>query len=205
MIDELIPQHVNILLVDDQERNLGALEAILQRPGFNIVRAASANDALREVMTRDFAVILLDVMMPEIDGFECARLIKQRWQTRETPIIFVTAVASELVFVFKGYESGAVDYITKPLEPAVVKAKVNIFVQLWERTQLLKAQLGQMRKMCQDLEGEVAEGRKTIDEMTAEFREFIRGCERRLDQLPLNMRRVTANPIIRTRDAGTEL
>jgi PleD family two-component response regulator len=153
----LVQKQSNVLLVDDTLQNLEALKAILASSAYDVVLATSATEALREVVQRDFAVILIDVRMPDIDGFQCARLIRQREQSRATPIIFVTAEASEMEVVFKAYDTGAVDYITKPLEPTIVKAKVAVFTRLYEERELLKEQLDEMRRFCCQLERKIAD------------------------------------------------
>ncbi|MBV8479536.1 MAG: response regulator, partial [Actinobacteria bacterium] len=129
-----------ILLVDDREENLLALEALLEPLGHVLVRAASGVSALREVLRHDFACILLDVDMPDIDGFETARLIKQRGRSRHVPIIFVTALPADDRQVFHGYDVGAVDYIFKPIDPDVLRSKVGVFVDLWEKSARLREQ-----------------------------------------------------------------
>src|SRR6266851_759436 len=121
---------VDILLVDDQESNLAALELILEPLEQNLHRAQSGRDALRMLLERDFAVILLDVKMPVLDGFETAKLIRERKRSAQTPIIFLTAVAEERVQLFQAYSLGAVDYLVKPFEAAILQAKVSAFVEL---------------------------------------------------------------------------
>ena len=111
----------NILLVDDKPQNLLALEAILEPLGQNLVRAYSGEEALKHLLKSDFAVILLDVQMPGLDGFETAALIKDREKSRHIPIIFLTAISKEEHFVFKGYTVGAVDYISKPFDPDILR------------------------------------------------------------------------------------
>jgi signal transduction histidine kinase/DNA-binding response OmpR family regulator len=121
---------VDVLLVDDQASNLTALEAILEPLGQNLHRARSGREALRLLLERDFAVILLDVKMPVLDGFETAKLIRERKRSDLTPIIFLTAAAEEPVQLFRAYSLGAVDYLVKPFEPAILQAKVSAFVEL---------------------------------------------------------------------------
>ena len=116
----------NILVVDDDEKSLLAMEALLSGPGRNIVKARSGTDALRELMRQEFAVILLDVRMPEMDGFETAALIRQRERLRHVPIIFLSAVDTLESDVYRGVVRGAVDYLFKPVVPEVVKAKVVV-------------------------------------------------------------------------------
>lgn len=120
----------NILLVDDKKENLLALEAILKTPGLNISTALSGNSALGLMLEHDFAVVILDVRMPEMDGFEVAELMRKSEKTKFIPIIFVTAFSTDENYIFKGYETGAVDYLFKPLDPVILKSKVNIFLEL---------------------------------------------------------------------------
>jgi PAS domain S-box-containing protein len=130
-----------ILLVDDRPQNLLALQAILEPLHQELVSAGSGVEALRALLLRDdFAVILLDVQMPGMDGFETAELIKQRERTKNIPIIFVTAISKEERHVFRGYETGAVDYVFKPFDPEILRAKVSVFVELWEKNEQLRTQ-----------------------------------------------------------------
>lgn len=127
-----------ILLVDDQEANLVALEAILKDLGPELVRAKSGQEALGLVFDQDFAVILLDVRMPDMDGFETAELIRKRQRSRDTPIIFITAADAGSDQIVRGYRVGAVDFVAKPLVPEVLIAKVETFVELYKRTEKLR-------------------------------------------------------------------
>ena len=129
-----------ILLVDDREENLVALEAVLEPLGHLLVRANSGIAALREILLHDFACILLDVDMPGIDGFETARMIKQRVRSQNIPIVFVTALPEDDEQVFQGYEVGAVDYIFKPIDPDMLRSKVAVFVDLWEKNRRIHEQ-----------------------------------------------------------------
>ncbi|MEA2441017.1 MAG: hypothetical protein QOH76_2441 [Thermoleophilaceae bacterium] len=128
----------SVLLVDDQPENLLALEAVLKPLGLNTVRATSGEQALRRLLEDDFAAILLDVQMPNMDGFETAEYIKQRERTQHIPIIFLTAIDKERQQVFRGYSVGAVDYLFKPFDPDVLRSKVQIFVDLYEKNAALK-------------------------------------------------------------------
>ncbi|MFF7359776.1 response regulator [Streptomyces sp. NBC_01335] len=141
-------QKAKILLVDDRPENLLALEAILSALDQTLVRASSGEEALKALLTDDFAVILLDVQMPGMDGFETAAHIKRRERTRDIPIIFLTAINHGPHHTFRGYAAGAVDYISKPFDPWVLRAKVSVFVELYmkncklrEQAALLRAQL----------------------------------------------------------------
>ena len=131
---------VNILLVDDQPGKLIAHEAILQELGQNVVKAMSGRDALECLLKQDFAVILLDVNMPGMDGFETAELIRQRPRFEKTPIIFITAYNTSDIDRLKGYRLGAVDYMFLPVIAEVLKAKVSVFVELARQTQIIRRQ-----------------------------------------------------------------
>ncbi len=136
---------VNLLLVDDRPENLLALEAILEPLGQNLIRARSGMEALKRLLTEDFALILMDVMMPGMDGFETATLIKEREKSRHIPIIFVTAISKEERYVFRGYSAGAVDYIAKPFDPDILRSKVTVFVDLFNKSEQIKEQAERLR------------------------------------------------------------
>jgi PAS domain S-box-containing protein len=140
-------QPVSILLVDDQPANLLALEAILEDLGHNLVKVQSGEEALSRLPGGDFALVLLDVQMPGLDGFETATLIRGREAGRHTPIIFLTAFESDRFPVERAYALGAVDYLIKPLVPAVVRGKVAGFVDFFEKTQQVKRQADQIREL----------------------------------------------------------
>ncbi len=130
----------SILLVDDYPSNLLALEAILEPLGQNLVKATSGEEALKFLLQREFAVILMDVQMPGLDGFQTAAIIKQRERTRTIPIIFLTALSRDAAHVFKGYAHGAVDYLLKPFDPEILRSKVSVFVDLFLKEQQLQRQ-----------------------------------------------------------------
>lgn len=140
-------RRVNILLVDDTPENLIALEAVLSDLGQNLVKARSGEEALRLLLKREFAVILLDVNMPGLSGFETAELIRQRKSTEHIPIIFVSAISTSDTHLFKGYALGAVDYIFTPVIPEVLRSKVNVFVELLKKTEETKRQAEQLREL----------------------------------------------------------
>jgi PAS domain S-box-containing protein len=131
---------VDVLLVDDRSEDLLALSSVLARPEYHLVTARSGSEALKRLLERDFAVVLLDVMMPTMDGFELASLIKQRERTRLTPLIFLTAASSDIGKIYRGYSVGAVDYLPKPVDPDVVRAKVAIFVEMFRKDRQLRRQ-----------------------------------------------------------------
>ncbi|MDL4770542.1 MULTISPECIES: response regulator [Thermomonosporaceae] len=137
-----------ILLVDDRDENLIALEAILSSLDQDLVRARSGEEALKALLTDEYAVILLDVVMPGMDGFETARDIKRRKKTRDLPIIFLTAVNSDPDYAFRGYAAGAVDFISKPFDPWVLRAKVSVFVELHNKNKQLRDQTTLLREQA---------------------------------------------------------
>ncbi len=139
-----------ILLVDDREENLLALEAVLEPTGYRLVKARSGEEALKAVLKDEFAAILLDVQMPGLDGFETAELIRTRRRTRSVPLLFVTAISTTREHVFRGYEAGAVDYLLKPIDPVVLRSKVEIFGELYERGQALAEREEQLRATFED-------------------------------------------------------
>jgi signal transduction histidine kinase len=130
--------------VDDVPANLLALEAVLEPLGQPLVRASSGEEALRQLMQGDFAVILMDVQMPGLSGLDTAVLIRQRERTRHIPLLFITALSREAAHVMRGYASGAVDYLLKPVDPDILRAKVAVFVDLYQHRELLKQQAAEL-------------------------------------------------------------
>lgn len=161
----------NILVVDDRPNNLLAMEAILNGLGQKLTKARSGEEALRFLLLEDFAVILMDVQMPGLDGFETARLIRDRKRSRHTPIIFITAFEKDDLQVFKAYSLGAVDYLFKPVLPEVVRSKVAVFVELFKKTEQIKRQAELLVQMEQrESERRIAEEkhRWEMDRLRAE-------------------------------------
>ncbi|QRM30950.1 response regulator [Microvirga sp. VF16] len=144
------PIPAKILVVDDDPRNLVAVEEVLRSPGVEIVTADSGESALRHVLKDDFAVILLDVQMPRLDGYEVASLIRNRPRSSRVPILFLTAFNKDDMHVFKGYSAGAVDYVFKPIEPLILRSKVDIFVDLYRKTEEIRRQAEQERRLLMD-------------------------------------------------------
>jgi len=142
MVEEEVPV-ASVLMVDDRPENLTALEGILRPLDVRLVKAKSGEEALLHLLRQTFAVILLDVQMPRLDGLQTAELIKQREQTKHVPIIFITALSREAAWVFKGYASGAVDYLIKPIDPEIVRSKVRVFCDLWVRGEKIRRQAEQ--------------------------------------------------------------
>ncbi|HEY0050892.1 MAG TPA: response regulator, partial [Pyrinomonadaceae bacterium] len=159
----------NVLLVDDRPENLLAMETILADLGQNLIRASSGREALRFLLVEDVALILLDVQMPGLNGFEMAELIRERERTQRTPIIFVSATSKDEQYVFKGYSLGAVDYLTKPFEPEILKSKVRFFTELFRQNQEIKRQAALLE-----------EANAELDDLNSELEERVR---RRTTQL----------------------
>ncbi len=176
-------QKVNILLVDDQPKNLLALSAILESLGENLVSANSGVQALRYLLNQDFAVILLDVQMPQMDGFETAALIRQRERSKHTPIIFVTAINRDDIHVEKGYSLGAVDYLLKPFVPEILKSKVAVFVDLFKKTHLLKQQTTLLEAANKKLEDEILQRQQAEEALQRAYDELEIKVEQRTRQL----------------------
>lgn len=171
------PATTSILLVDDQPENLAALKAILADESYRLVTAASGKDALLRILSEDFAVLLLDVRLPDIDGFEVASLVKQRERSRHTPIIFLTAATDDLSAIYKGYAVGGVDYLLKPLEPEVVQAKVAVFVELHRRGEQIKEQAELLRRAEQHRrDAEVEELRRAAQARYQNLADAIPQC-----------------------------
>lgn len=144
-------EKINVLAVDDRKENLLAIEAILTDDDIRLHRADSGQDALALMLDIEFAVVLMDVQMPDMDGFETAELMRGNERTQYTPIIFVTAISKERKHVFRGYESGAVDYIFKPLEPDVLRNKVRVFLDLYRQKLSLKQNIEALKHANQQL------------------------------------------------------
>ncbi|MEC4014802.1 response regulator [Streptomyces sp. H27-D2] len=138
MTHDSITDRAGILLVDDMEDNLTALEAVLSSLDEPLVRASSGEEAMTALLRQEFAVVLLDVLMPGMDGFETAANIKRLDQTRDVPIIFLTGTDHDSGYAFRGYASGAADYLSKPFDPWVLRAKVNVFLELHRKNRQLR-------------------------------------------------------------------
>jgi len=134
------PEKLKVLLVDDRAENLVSLKKLLERPDAEFLLAESGNEALNLMLDHDLALVLLDVQMPQMDGFEVAELMRRSMRTRKVPIIFVTAINKERRHQFHGYEAGAVDYIFKPVDPFIIRSKVNVFLEI-KRQQLAREKL----------------------------------------------------------------
>lgn len=150
---------IDVLIVDDQQENLFTMHGILDALELEItvVEASSGDEALALMLERDFALVLLDVRMPGMDGFELAELMRGREKTKRVPIIFITAIEKDQRHIFTGYEAGAVDYLFKPIDPIVLKAKVKVFCDLHGQRQIIQKQLKEISEKNEALEKQLAE------------------------------------------------
>ncbi len=190
-----VESKVSILMVDDVPANLLALEAMLESLGHELVRARSGKEALKLLLEREFAVILLDVEMPEMDGFETATFIRARLETRHTPIIFLTASQQHRDQIFRGYAVGAIDYMLKPLVPEILRCKVASFAELALKTQIVEQQARQLEKalvvqqqQAAELEAknlELEEERRRVELQSRAKSDFLAGMSHEL-RTPLN-------------------
>ncbi|HAF92747.1 MAG TPA: hybrid sensor histidine kinase/response regulator, partial [Pseudomonas sp.] len=159
-----MPDHTveaNLLIVDDLPENLLALGALLQMPGIRVHQAESAEQALELLLRHEFALAILDVQMPGMDGFQLAELMRGTERTKQIPIVFVSAAGRELNYAFKGYESGAVDFMHKPLDAHAVRSKVSVFVDLYRSRKRLARQLEALEKSRREQEVLLDELRST--------------------------------------------
>src|SRR5688572_28699160 len=166
---------VRILLVDDRPENLLALEAALEPLGQELVKAESGEEALRLLLRQEFAVILLVVQMRGLDGFDTAIQIKERDKTKDIPIIFLTAISREPHHALRGYSTGAVDYMSKPFDPWVLRAKVAVFVDLYEKSSLLKKQAELLAQQLDErarAEQALAEQARELERSNADLQQF---------------------------------
>ena len=170
----------SLLIVDDRPENLLALEAILSALGHRIVRASSGEEALKRLLVEDFAVVLIDVQMPGMDGIETVQLMKQRERTRSTPVIFLTAIDRDAQTVFRSYSVGAADYISKPFDPWLLRSKVEVFVDLYRKNRqlaeraetarrALATQLSSVRDRLTRLHEQARAGSPDTDPLAAEL------------------------------------
>lgn len=202
---------VNILIVDDEPRNLSVLESILDDPCYRLVRATTANDALLALVADDFALLVLDVQMPGMNGFELAQLVKERRKTARIPIIFLTAYYNEDQHVMTGYGSGAVDYLHKPVNPAVLRSKVAVFAELHKKgreleraNRLLLAEVAERRRAEARLSELAASLDERVSERTAELaasQERLLDAARRKDEFLATLAHELRNPLAPMRNA----
>jgi PAS domain S-box-containing protein len=182
--DELLSQApVNILIVDDEQKNLTVLEAILDDPGYRLVRAQSAEQALLELLAHEFALLILDIRMPDVTGFELAQMIRARRKYANLPIIFLTAYYNEDQHIIEGYTTGAVDYLNKPVNPAILRSKVAIFADLYRnRRDLEEANRALLDEVSsrRRAEEQLLELNNTLEQRVAERTRWLQQSEVRL-------------------------
>ena len=167
-----------ILLVDDREDNLFSLETILEADGYQFVKANSGRQALKILLSEfDFALILMDVKMPNLNGFETAALIYEREKLKHIPIIFITANNYGEDNIFKGYRSGAVDYIFKPVNPELLRAKVSVFIELYKKNHQLLMQEEKLKNINKNLENEIREKKNSEEKIIELNRELLNNIE----------------------------
>ncbi len=171
----------NILIVDDRPENLLALESILESPDLNIIKATSGNEALGMLLDYDVSLVLLDVQMPGMDGFETAELMRSNERTKNIPIIFVTAISKQRKHVFKGYEAGAVDYLYKPLDLEILKSKIKAFIEFFKH----KKALEETTKKLQETVKELDKAKKAAEDATRHKTEFLANMSHEI-RTPLN-------------------
>src|SRR5882724_794497 len=190
-------EKVNILLVDDQPGKLLTYEAMLAELGENLVKATSGNEALQYLLKTEFAVVLLDVCMPNIDGFELASLIRSHPRCERTAIIFISAIQQTNLDQIKGYESGAVDYLSVPVVPELLRARVRIFADLYRKTAALE-------QINRQLEQRVAERTADLERDLAErkrLQEALQHSDRRKDEFLAVLAHELRNPLAPIRTA----
>ncbi|MBK3644599.1 MULTISPECIES: response regulator [Streptomyces] len=174
-LEETTYERAGILLVDDMEDNLIALEAVLGSLNEPLVRARSGEEAMKALLRQRFALVLLDVRMPGMDGFETAANIKRLDQTKDVPIIFLTGADDDSGYAFRGYATGAADYLTKPFDPWVLRAKVSVFLDLHRKNQQLERLHGELSHRLAELEEQfTGERPPDLERLHAQVRELRR-------------------------------
>lgn len=184
---------VHVLLVDDLRENLLALDALLRRDGLILLKATSGDEALELLLRGDIALALIDIQMPGMDGFELAEYMRGMERTRRVPIIFLTAGASDSRRRFRGYEAGAVDFLQKPIEPDILRSKVDVFVELYEQRQEVASQRD-------ELESAVQENRRLLTESRLQA-EALREADRHKDEFLATLAHELRNPLAPIKNA----
>ena len=191
------PEKVNILIVDDEPRNLAVLESILDNPGYRLVRATSGEEALLALMAHEFALLVLDVQMPDMSGFELAQMVKERRKTARVPIIFLTAFYHEDQHIVEGYGTGAVDFLHKPVNPPVLRSKVAVFAELHRSGRELERANRRLVELNASLDRRVEERTAELQQSEARLRE----ADRRKDEFLATLAHELRNPLAPVRNA----
>ncbi|MCF8387835.1 MAG: response regulator, partial [Bacteroidales bacterium] len=171
----------NILIVDDRKENLITLEGILESPELNIIKATSGNEALGKLLEHEVAMVLMDVQMPEMDGFETVEIMRQNERTRDIPVIFVTAISKQREHVFKGYKTGAVDYLYKPLDLEILQSKIQAYIEFFKQKLVLEHTARKLEKTVRDLH----DAKKLAEEATTAKSSFLASMSHEI-RTPLN-------------------
>jgi response regulator RpfG family c-di-GMP phosphodiesterase len=187
--EETTYERASILLVDDMEDNLIALEAVLGSLNEPLVRARSGEEAMKALLRQRFAVVLLDIRMPGMDGFETAANIKRLDQTKDVPIIFLTGTDADAGYAFRGYATGAADYLTKPFDPWVLRAKVTVFLDLHRKNQQLERMLAREQEQFDALASRLKEIESHMAASSLQDVLELRHHVQQMQQLLLEMRR----------------
>src|SRR4051812_38982133 len=188
---------VKILIVDDEPKNLTVLESVLDDPSYRLIRAHSGEQALLALMAHEFAVLVLDVRMPGMTGFELAAIIKERKKTARIPIIFLTAYYNEDQHIMEGYGSGAVDYLHKPVNPGVLRSKVAVFAELHRKERALHAANNALAELNASLDQRVNERTEALKASE----EALRLSNRRKDEFLATLAHELRNPLAPIRNA----
>ncbi|HEV8071420.1 MAG TPA: response regulator [Planctomycetaceae bacterium] len=213
-----VEEPISILLVDDEPKNLAVLETVLNNPNYRLVRAESADQALMALIVEEFALMVLDIQMPDMNGFELAQMIKQRKRTASLPIIFLTAYYSEETHVVEGYSTGAVDYLHKPINPTILRSKVAVFAELYRKTRecnvanrTLSAEVAERRRtqeelsvLAQELEERVAQRTSELERAITDLQQAesaLREADRRKDEFLATLAHELRNPLAPIRNA----
>src|SRR5476651_750467 len=189
---------INILIVDDEPKNLTVLETVLDDPGYRLVRATSADQALLALVVEEFALLILDIRMPGMTGFELAQMIKERKKTARVPIIFLTAYYNEDQHVLEGYGTGAVDYLHKPVNPAILRSKVAVFAELHRKSResalanrALVAEVTERRRA----EDQLRELNETLHAILKTAADALKEADRRKDDFLAMLAHELRNPL----------
>lgn len=202
---DVSPHLINILIVDDEPKNLAVLEAVLDDPGYRLVRAASADQALLALVAQEFAVLILDIRMPEMNGLELAQMIKDRKRTSRVPIIFLTAYLDEDQHVLDGYDSGAVDVLHKPVNSAILRSKVAVFADLHRKTrelELANCALQLEVQQRRDAEQKLVEFNQTLEQRVVARTHELNEADRRKNVFLATLAHELRNPLAPIRTAA---